>query len=60
VFKTVQKERVKPSKETDEDYEIKTKLAIMGKLMDINGSMREFAQNIETRIHGAYTSRAGG
>ncbi|TNV78911.1 hypothetical protein FGO68_gene9404 [Halteria grandinella] len=46
-------------RDSSEDYETKTKMSIMRKLMDINGSMKEFSEGLEAKMKDAYTSRAG-
>ena len=41
------------------NYEHETKVEIVNKLLSINGSMKEFAEDIETRMARAYKSKAG-
>lgn len=40
-------------------YEHETKIEIMNTLLNINGTMKEFAQDIEDRMGRAFKSKAG-
>ncbi|CDW83066.1 UNKNOWN [Stylonychia lemnae] len=41
------------------NYESETKIEIMNTLLHINGSMKEFAEDIEERMHKAFRGKAG-
>ncbi len=44
---------------SSEEYRTQTKIEIVNRLLDINGSMKEFSEGIEAKIYQAFTSRAG-
>ena len=41
------------------NYESETKLEIMSTLLNINGTMKEFAEDIESKMSRAFKSKAG-
>lgn len=41
------------------NYEHETKVEIINTLLNINGSMKEFSEDIEKRMHKAFNCKAG-
>ena len=59
IFSASEKKADIAAREARPNYEQETKLEIMSTLLHINGSMKEFAEDIEDRMHKAFKSKAG-